>query len=96
MRIIIPMAGMGKRLRPHTLTVPKPLISIAGKPIVEHLVEEIIKTTDGEKIEEIAFIIGNFGDEVEKMLLNELILPFKIKEKHKSLEVFTSNVLNIL
>jgi glucose-1-phosphate thymidylyltransferase len=70
MRIIIPMAGMGKRLRPHTLTVPKPLISIAGKPIVEHLVEEIIKTTDGEKIEEIAFIIGNFGEEVETRLKN--------------------------
>ncbi len=69
MNIIIPMAGMGKRLRPHTLTVPKPLISIAGKPIVEHLVEEIIKTTKGEKIEEIAFVIGNFGKEVEDHLM---------------------------
>ena len=64
------MAGMGKRLRPHTLTVPKPLISIAGKPIVEHLVDEIIKTTGGEKIEEIDFIIGNFGEEVENRLKN--------------------------
>ncbi len=70
MNIIIPMAGMGKRLRPHTLTVPKPLISIAGKPIVEHLVEEIIKTTRGEKIEEIAFVIGNFGKEVEENLIS--------------------------
>ncbi len=70
MRIIIPMAGMGKRLRPHTLTVPKPLISIAGKPIVEHLVEEIIRTANNEPIEEIAFIIGDFGEEVEKKLLN--------------------------
>ncbi|RUA24210.1 MAG: nucleotidyltransferase, partial [Bacteroidetes bacterium] len=37
MKIIIPMAGMGKRMRPHTLTIPKPLISIAGKPIVQRL-----------------------------------------------------------
>ena len=40
MKIIVPMAGRGSRLRPHTLTVPKPLIPIAGKPIVHRLVEE--------------------------------------------------------
>ena len=63
------MAGMGKRMRPHTLTIPKPLINIAGKPIVQRLVEEISKVCS-EKIEEIAFIIGDFGEEVEKMLLS--------------------------
>ncbi len=68
MKIIIPMAGMGKRMRPHTLTVPKPLIKIAGKPIVQRLVEEISSVSD-EKIEEIAFIIGDFGDEVETQLI---------------------------
>ncbi|HEX8549379.1 MAG TPA: sugar phosphate nucleotidyltransferase [Cytophagaceae bacterium] len=69
MRIIIPMAGMGKRMRPHTLTVPKPLIPIAGKPIVQRLVEDIAKVC-GEKVEEVAFIIGNFGKEVEAKLLS--------------------------
>jgi glucose-1-phosphate thymidylyltransferase len=68
MNIIIPMAGMGKRLRPHTLTTPKPLLHLAGKPIVEHLVEEIIAQVDG-KVDTIGFIIGDFGKEVE----NELI-----------------------
>jgi len=68
MNIIIPMAGMGKRMRPHTLTVPKPLIPVAGKPIVQRLVEDIARTTD-EKIEEIAFIVGRFGKEVEDMLI---------------------------
>lgn len=68
MKIIIPMAGMGKRMRPHTLTVPKPLINIAGKPIVQRLVEGL-KTLVDEKIEEIAFIIGDFGEEVEEQLL---------------------------
>jgi len=59
------MAGRGSRLRPHTLTVPKPLIPIAGKPIVHRLVEDIAKVLD-EKIDEIAFIIGeDFGEKVE-------------------------------
>ena len=43
MRIIVPMAGRGTRLRPHTLTTPKPLIKIAGKPIVQRLVEDIAR-----------------------------------------------------
>ena len=68
MRIIVPMAGMGKRMRPHTLTVPKPLIPIAGKPIVQRLVEDIAKVC-GEPVQEVAFIIGRFGAEVEKSLV---------------------------
>lgn len=68
MKIIVPMAGRGSRLRPHTLTVPKPLIPIAGKPIVQRLVEDITKVA-GEKIDEIAFIIGDFGAEVEASLV---------------------------
>ncbi len=69
MKLIIPMAGMGKRMRPHTLTIPKPLIPVAGKPIVQRLAEEITKVSKS-KIEEIAFIIGNFGKEVENSLLS--------------------------
>ncbi|MCH2216574.1 MAG: nucleotidyltransferase [Flavobacteriales bacterium] len=57
MKIIVPMAGIGSRLRPHTLTTPKPLTVIAGKPIVQRLVESITDVVD-QKIEEIAFIIG--------------------------------------
>ena len=68
MKIIIPMAGMGKRMRPHTLTIPKPLIPVAGKPIVQRLVEDIVKISQG-KIDEIAFIIGDFGIEVETRLI---------------------------
>jgi glucose-1-phosphate thymidylyltransferase len=68
MRIIVPMAGMGKRMRPHTLTVPKPLVPIAGKPIVQRLVEDIAKVC-GQKVDEVAFIIGNFGKEVEAQLI---------------------------
>ncbi len=66
MKIIVPMAGRGSRLRPHTLTIPKPLIPVAGKPIVHRLVTDIA-TVLNEEIEEIAFILGDpafFGDDV--------------------------------
>lgn len=69
MKIIVPMAGMGKRMRPHTLTTPKPLLPIAGKPIVQRLVEDIAKVCN-QKVEEIAFVIGNFGKETEENLKN--------------------------
>ena len=74
MNIIVPMAGRGSRLRPHTLTVPKPLIKVGGKPIVHRLVEDISKMCK-EKIDEVAFVIGDFGEQVEKDLIavaNEL------------------------
>jgi len=69
MNIIIPMAGRGKRLRPHTLTVPKPLVKIAGKPIVQHLVEDIARLLSNEPLEEVVFVTGRFGEEVENHLL---------------------------
>ena len=65
MNIIIPMAGLGKRLRPHTLTTAKPLLPIAGKAIVHRLVEDIAKVCP-ENIENIGFIIHpSFGKQVE-------------------------------
>ncbi len=63
------MAGMGKRMRPHTLTTAKPLIPVAGKPIVQHLMEDIIRICD-QKVDEIAYIIGDFGKEVEQKLID--------------------------
>ncbi|MBL3655031.1 sugar phosphate nucleotidyltransferase [Fulvivirga sediminis] len=69
MNIIIPMAGRGTRLRPHTLTVPKPLMPIAGKPIVQRLVEDIAKVGN-DKLDKIGFIIDrDFGPQVEEDLL---------------------------
>ncbi len=88
MNIIIPMAGMGKRMRPHTLTTAKPLISVAGKPIVQRLVEDIIATSN-EKVDEIAFIIGpTFGKDVEAHLVKvaaELGAKGKICYQHEAL-----------
>ena len=62
------MAGRGSRLRPHTLTVPKPLVPIAGKPIVQRLVEDLVENLP-EAVDEIASVIGDFGEEIEKQLV---------------------------
>ena len=63
------MAGRGSRLRPHTLTIPKPLIPIAGKPIVHRLVEDIAAVLN-QNIDEVAFIIHeSFGKKVEEELI---------------------------
>ena len=67
MKIIVPMAGRGSRLRPHTLTTPKPLIRVAGTPIVTQLIYEIIKVVD-EPITDIGFIIGDSAFFVEEVV----------------------------
>lgn len=66
MKVIVPMAGRGSRLRPHSLTVPKPLIPVAGQPIVHRLVKDIVKIVK-QPVDEIAFVLGEpafFGDDV--------------------------------
>ncbi|MDA8871379.1 sugar phosphate nucleotidyltransferase [Flavobacteriaceae bacterium] len=71
MKIIVPMAGRGSRLRPHSLTTPKPLIPVAGIPIVHQLVQEIAKVVE-QPITEIGFILGDpafFGAEVKNSLI---------------------------
>lgn len=61
MKVIIPLAGFGTRLRPHTYTKPKPLINVAGKPVLGHLLDKL----KGLNIEEIVFIVGYLGDQIE-------------------------------
>ncbi len=63
------MAGKGSRFLPHTLNTPKALISIGGKTILRRLVESLSKIIQIFSIEEIIFIIGNFGNDVEKQLI---------------------------
>jgi glucose-1-phosphate thymidylyltransferase len=61
MKIIIPLAGFGKRLRPHTFTKPKPLINVAGKPVLGHVLD-MFQALDN--VEEIIFITGHLGDQI--------------------------------
>ena len=83
MKIIVPMAGRGSRLRPHSLTVPKPLIPVAGQPIVHRLVKDIVKVLH-KPIDEIAFVIGGdpawFGDDVVARGLKDLAKGLGAKE----------------
>lgn len=64
MKAIIPVAGAGTRLRPHTYTQPKPLIPVAGKPIVSHIIDTLKK--DG--IHDFVFVIGYLGDKIKAFL----------------------------
>ena len=64
------MAGRGSRLRPHSLTVPKPMLSVAGSPIVAQLINEITRVV-AQPIEEVAYILGDpafFGPAIEEEL----------------------------
>jgi glucose-1-phosphate thymidylyltransferase len=71
MRIIIPLAGFGTRLRPHTYTNPKPLISVAGKAVLGHILDKL----EGLDIEEIIFIIGYLGDQIREYVSDNYSFP---------------------
>src|SRR5512143_180009 len=62
MKVIIPLAGFGTRLRPHTYTKPKPLVNVAGKPVLGHILDKLA----GLDIEEIVFITGYLGEQIEQ------------------------------
>jgi len=62
MKVVIPMAGYGKRLRPHTFARPKPLINVAGQPMLKHLLDAL----SGLDIDEYIFIVGYLGEQIEE------------------------------
>jgi glucose-1-phosphate thymidylyltransferase len=64
MKVVIPMAGYGTRMRPHTYSRPKPLISVAGHPMLRHLLD----TLEGIEIDEYIFIVGYLGDQIEEWI----------------------------
>lgn len=73
MRAIIPVAGIGTRLRPHTYTLPKVLVNVAGKPILAHILDTLLhQGIDGATI-----ITGYKGDLVEEYLRTNYNLPFE-------------------
>jgi glucose-1-phosphate thymidylyltransferase len=64
MKVIIPVAGVGTRLRPHTHTQPKTLVPIAGKPILAHIVDELINYG----FQQFVFVLGYMGEKVENYI----------------------------
>lgn len=67
MRAIIPVAGFGTRLKPHTHSVPKVLLNVGGKPIIGHIIEKLLETN----IYKATFVIGHLGEKIEAYIKNE-------------------------
>lgn len=64
MNVIIPVAGLGTRLRPHTWSRPKPLVSVAGKPLLGHVLDELSVLT----LDRVVFVTGYLGDQIEEFV----------------------------
>ncbi|MEO0225670.1 MAG: sugar phosphate nucleotidyltransferase [candidate division WOR-3 bacterium] len=80
MKVIIPSAGTGTRLRPHTYTIPKSLIHVAGKPILGHILDRIAVY----KPETIVLIIGNMGEAIIEYVKNNYSFNFEfIKQEEQ-------------
>jgi glucose-1-phosphate thymidylyltransferase len=62
MKVIIPMAGFGTRLRPHTFTKPKPMVTVAGKPVLAHILDSLAPLD----VEEVVFIVGHLGEKIQE------------------------------
>jgi glucose-1-phosphate thymidylyltransferase len=64
MKVIIPLAGFGKRMRPHTWSKPKPLVNVAGKPVLGHILDKL-SDLDVE-VDELIFIVGWLGEQIQE------------------------------
>jgi glucose-1-phosphate thymidylyltransferase len=81
MKVVIPLAGFGTRLRPHTYTKPKPLINVAGKPVLGHLLDKIT----GLDVEEYIFVVGHLGEQVAEYVNHKHKLPARFIEQRELL-----------
>jgi glucose-1-phosphate thymidylyltransferase len=77
LQVVIPLAGLGTRLRPHTYVRPKPLIQVAGKPILGHIVDQLA----GVEIEEVIFITGHLGQQIEQWAGEHCPYPARFVEQ---------------
>ena len=77
MDVILPVAGLGSRLRPQTWSQPKPLLGLAGKPILEHVLDEVMPLQP----EKLVFITGYLGDQVEAWARATYDMPLAFVEQ---------------
>ena len=68
MRLVLPMAGLGTRLRPHTWSKPKPLVPVAGKTVLGHFLDPVVALPD---LEELVLIVGYLGDQIREYMLEQ-------------------------
>ena len=81
MKVIIPVAGEGTRLRPHTFSAPKPLLSVAGKPILAHVLDPVLPLNP----EEVIFVVGYKGDMIERWVRDNYSFPVQFVTQDKLL-----------
>ncbi len=81
MRAIIPVAGIGSRLRPHTYTMPKVLINVAGKPILGHILDKIIENG----FDEATIIIGYLGEKIKQYVHDHYSIKVDFVEQEETL-----------
>lgn len=81
MRAIIPVAGVGSRLRPHTYTVPKVLLNVGGKPIIGHIMDRVIENG----FDEATIIIGYLGEKIKEYILNNYSIKVDFVEQEERL-----------
>src|SRR5438552_2761652 len=77
MQVIIPLAGKGTRLRPHTYLVPKPLLKVAGRPVMDWVMDRL----DGLDVSELIFITGHLKEQVEAYARARYAIPSRFIEQ---------------
>ncbi len=82
MKLVIPLAGFGTRMRPHTYSKPKPLINVAGKPVLAHILDGL----SGLDIEEAIFIVGYLGEQIEAFVEENYDFPVTRYVEQKELK----------
>lgn len=84
MKAVIPVAGAGTRLRPHTYTQPKPLIPVAGKPIISLIIDQLRAVG----VDDFVFIIGHLGEKIQDYLQTtypDMKMSFVLQNERKGL-----------
>lgn len=81
MKVIIPLAGFGTRLRPHTYSKPKPLVNVAGKPVLGHILDKLV----GLDLEEVIFIVGYLGEQIRTYVEANYHFPTRYIEQKELL-----------
>ncbi len=81
MRAIIPVAGVGSRLRPHTYTVPKVLLNVAGKPIIGHIMDKVIENG----VDEATIVLGYLGEMIKEYILSHYSIKVDFVDQEERL-----------
>jgi glucose-1-phosphate thymidylyltransferase len=79
LQVVVPLAGLGTRLRPHTHVRPKPLLNVAGKPILGHIVDQL----EGVAVDDVIFITGHLGEQIERWAAEHCPYPSRFVEQRE-------------